>query len=78
MKNKGKKIVIAMMLMILPCAGIISTPPQEAYAMAVDEGGIMPMADGYVWNYKIQNVILYKRLFNASKKQGVGDWIRCK
>lgn len=34
-------------------------------------------ADVLVWNYKLENSLLYKRLYNATTYQWIGDWILC-
>lgn len=33
MKNKEKKILIALMILLITCSGILFTPPREAYAL---------------------------------------------
>lgn len=78
MKNKGKKMFIVLMLLLITCSGILFVPSYEAYAMANDSETVMPMADYLVWKYKTQNGILYKRLYNCSTGKWVGSWIKCK
>lgn len=77
MKNKGKKALIVLMCLLTMCSGVLFAPPQETYARTSDQETIMPMADVYIWKYKVINNKMYKRLFNSSKKKWVGDWIRC-
>ncbi len=74
MKNK---MVIVVFLSIVLFSGILYESPNKVYAMANSSESIMPMADGLVWKYKTENRILYKRLYNVSKKKWVGNWIRC-
>lgn len=78
MRNKGKKMMVVLMFLLVLCSGILFTPPRETYAMANNSESIMPMADALVWKYKIVNGITYKRLYNQSKNKWVGNWIKCK
>lgn len=38
---------------------------------------IVPLSENIGWRYKIENGNLYKRLYNYSMSQWVGDWILC-
>lgn len=35
------------------------------------------MSDKYVWKFKVENGVTYKRLYNVTKGVWVGNWIRC-
>lgn len=37
----------------------------------------VPTAEIIDWRYKIEDGKMYKRLFNYSRNQWVGDWILC-
>jgi len=78
MKSKGKKIIMILMFLIVSFSNVMFVSPCEVYAMASDSENIMPLADALGWRYKTVNRVLYKRLYNYSKKQWVGDWIKCK
>lgn len=39
------------------------------------EGAISPRSDAKTWIYKIENSKVYKRLYNASTGEWIGDWI---
>lgn len=42
---------------------------------ATDTSIVQPNSDIIEWRYKIENGKLYKRLYNASTGNWVGDWI---
>lgn len=39
------------------------------------ETTIMPLSDEVIWRVKTENGKIYKRLYNASTKTWIGDWI---
>lgn len=78
MKTKGRKMMIVLLTLLISCSSALFAFPYQAYAIANNSENIMPMADVLVWRYKMVNGITYKRLYNGSTKQWVGDWIRCK
>ncbi len=75
-KNKGKKMLITLMLLMTTCSAVLLTPPCEIYARTCSDM-VMPMADVLVWRYKVVKGITYKRLYNRSTGNWVGDWIKC-
>lgn len=77
MKNKGKKILIVLLLLLISCSDMVFMQPYDVYAVTNNPETVVPMADGFVWRYKIVNGITYKRLYNCSKKKWVGNWIKC-
>ncbi len=78
MKIRGKKMIMIFTISLAAFSSIMYIPPCKAYAMENGSEAIMPMADKLVWRYKTVNGIMYKRLYNGSTKQWVGNWIRCK
>lgn len=77
MKNKAKKMLIVLMFLPVMCMGILLMPQREVYAAADSSETIMPLADILEWRYKIENGIMYKRLYNRTDKCWVGNWIKC-
>lgn len=51
---------------------IASTPVQAA---PPQDDAAMPLANFIEWRFKIEGRSLYKRLFNYSTSEWVGDWI---
>lgn len=50
--------------------------PISALAQQIDpQTNIEPKKDVIEWRYKIENGKLYKRLYNASKDEWIGNWI---
>lgn len=78
MKIRTKKIAIVLMAACISVSGMLAAPAYEIHAMASETESVMPMADTYVWKYKIINGVMYKRLYNQSTKQWAGNWIKCK
>lgn len=78
MKIRSKKIALVLLAASISVSGLLAVPSYEAHAMASETETVMPMADTLVWKYKIENGVMYKRLYNQSTKQWVGNWIRCK
>ena len=77
MKNRMKKMVFVLAASMMVCSGILTVPSYEAYAMANGSEAVMPMADKLEWKYKIENGIMYKRLYNRTTGKWIGNWIRC-
>lgn len=77
-KNKLMKRLIATMGAACLCVGLFVTPvatmPVQAQ-IPTEEPGINPMSDIILWVYKIEDGKYYKRLFNFSSGEWVGDWI---
>ena len=51
----------------------------SAQIVAINENSatIQPRQDKIDWVYKSENGRVYRRLFNFSKNEWVGDWILC-
>ena len=67
----------SMFLSLPATASPISDYQESAYATActaVDTSAV-PYADGLQWYYQIENGKMYKRLYNTSTGNWVGDWI---
>ncbi len=55
---------------------ILAAPGLSLAAQAYSEPGfVQPLSDKIEWRFKIENNKLYKRLFNYSTADWVGDWI---
>lgn len=50
---------------------IASVPVQAAPA----EDAVMPLSDIIEWRFKIEGTSLYRRLYNYSTAEWVGEWI---
>lgn len=78
MKIRRKKMALVLLAASITVSGMVAVPMHEAHAMASETETVMPMAYTYVWKYKIENGVTYKRLYNQSTNRWVGNWIRCK
>ena len=56
---------------------LITTAPISYFnnAMIVSASDIQPHADDIRWRFKTENGKTYKRLYNYTRHQWVGDWI---
>ena len=72
-KNKlaalGSVVCIALAVMVSPASAL---PVQAAVST---NPVVMPMRDALEWQFKIENKKIYKRLYNHSTGNWVGDWI---
>lgn len=70
-----KKILKTLMAALIFTCGLT----QPLSILAYDDSKVLadPRADIIDWRYKIVDGIVYKRLFNYSKNQWIGEWIRC-
>lgn len=83
MNKRITKTIPYLFSLIFLLSMVISTSinSQAAYIlspMILDssvDSGIMPASDDIRWRYQIKNGKLYKRLFNYTKAQWIGDWI---
>lgn len=46
-------------------------------ARIINGNGITPRSEIKEWRYKIENGVLYKRLYNCTTNKWEGNWIRC-
>ncbi len=53
-------------------AATISTPLRLAN---INTHSISPQSDNIVWQYKVENGKIYKRLYNTSNGTYIGEWI---
>lgn len=73
--------VLSLTLLLTPgMTGLAAQTPTSDYTTVVasvkDEGALVPMSDDIRWVYKtMEDGHRYKRLFNYSTNQWVGDWI---
>lgn len=73
--------VLSLTLLLIPgMTGLAAQTPASDYTTVVasvkDEGSLVPMSDDIRWVYKtMEDGHRYKRLFNYSTNQWVGDWI---
>lgn len=68
-----KAIYITAFAVLSLCYG--SMPCKAAQPVSMEQTEIQPYGDGIVWKYEYRNGRLYKRLYNASTDQWIGDWI---
>ncbi|MDC7291835.1 hypothetical protein NXH76_29140 [Blautia schinkii] len=45
--------------------------------MKVSNVSIQPRAEIIGWRYKVVNNVLYKRQYNYTRQQWIGEWERC-
>ena len=65
----GSVVCVALAVLFSPA----STLPVQA---AVSPNpAVMPMRDAISWKFKIENNKLYRRLYNHSTDNWIGDWI---
>ena len=63
-------------LKLLVCTGLLCTClfPQAVFASS--DSGIETYADKIGWKYKIINGELYKRQYNYTTGEWIGDWVK--
>lgn len=44
-------------------------------AVRTEEYGVQPLSDDIQWRFKVENGKIYRRLYNYSTANWVGDWI---
>lgn len=69
-----KGLILAAVALTWATCSLPATIACDAQAAAL-EGDIAPQADTLEWRVKIENGKLYKRLYNTSTREWVGDWI---
>ncbi|MEY8493642.1 hypothetical protein AALC16_11600 [Lachnospiraceae bacterium 29-91] len=50
------------------------TVPTAIAESEVNAGAIMPMSDVIIWRYQLIGNKMYRRRYNTTKKQWIGDW----
>ncbi len=73
-KTKLASLGIAACMSLAILAAPASTLTVQAAAHSGEET-VMPMRDAISWMYKIENRKVYKRLYNHSTCNWIGDWI---
>lgn len=78
MKNK----ITIKFAIILSCIFLFNIPAavlaQEVYSRPITSPqNITPYTDIIKWRYKTTNGKTYKRLYNYTTQQWIGDWIPC-
>lgn len=76
---KKKLMIILFVLSILsPTTAFAeaecTTAPISSSVSANNTDSIMPLSDVIVWKVKVVNGKTYRRRYNATKKQWIGDW----
>lgn len=61
--------------MLLNVEVIANASYQEPIAQIQAENGISPLSDSIGWRFKLINGKLYKRLYNYSRDEWIGNWI---
>ncbi|EOS29398.1 hypothetical protein C804_03576 [Lachnospiraceae bacterium A4] len=77
---KFNKILLlsAAILLSTSVAPTLNVSAKENVSNISDQSStIVPLSENIGWRYKIENGNLYKRLYNYSMSQWVGDWILC-
>lgn len=77
---KFNKILLlsATILLSTSVAPTLNVSAKENVSNISDQSStIVPLSENIGWRYKIENGNLYKRLYNYSMSQWVGDWILC-
>lgn len=69
--RKLTMIAAALCLSLTILASPIASVPVQA---APAEDTVMPLSDFIEWRFKIEGTSLYKRLFNYSTSEWIGEW----
>ena len=70
--SKMLKRSIALLLTVCALACVL---PQVTAAPKAQASGVTTFAAIIVWRYKIENELLWKRQFNTSTQQWIGNWV---
>ena len=70
---KKRLLMVAILSMLCISNFSIVTLAADAYPSAANSQ-IEERADAYEWRYKVVNGKLYRRFFNLTKAEWVGDW----
>lgn len=77
-----KKVTMKLLVVLLMCVVLVGTYSSFAedlvttYAVDIVENIQSQMeADVLVWRYKVENSLLYMRLYNSTTNEWIGDWI---
>lgn len=74
---KQKKIIKLLSLAGAAClsVGVFFSPAASIPTYAAESETVMPYADITEWRFKIEDGKMYKRLYNCSTREWIGDWI---
>ncbi len=74
--NKRRNILAALGSAACVALAVLASPASAlpVQAAAAQETAIMPMSDAISWKYKVVDHKLYRRLFNYSTSNWIGDW----
>ena len=78
MNKRKNKLAALGMIACMSLAALVSpasTLPVQAATSQELGLGVMPLRDAITWIYKVENNKIYKRLYNASTWNWIGDWI---
>lgn len=81
MKVKSKRVIVSLVTMVLS----LSALPMDAFAQTNKQqpspvtinSVTEPYAQIIDWRYKTENGKLYRRLYNYSRQQWIGEWELC-
>ena len=75
MKRKKIGKLVGLMGAAMLSLGIFACPATTVSAKAAAENEIMPCSDIIRWRLKLEDGKMYKRLYNFSTGNWIGDWI---
>ena len=72
-------ITCALTILLLCPASAIPAQASNITLQSTAEGGetIQPRAPVIEWVFKVENGVTYRRLYNYSTGEWIGDWIPC-
>lgn len=80
---KIKQIFYSMILVLLissivqlPVLAVSYTPPKATFSKNIVCSTEATYANKIVWKYKTINGVLYKRQYNRTTNQWIGDWVK--
>lgn len=78
MKEKIFIILLAVLILSGNIEGnVLASQATSQESLAIEQNyAISPRAEIIDWRYKVVNGVLYKRLYNYTRQEWVGKWIR--
>lgn len=73
--KKSFKLIYVLLIGLTISGGVSITSYADDPLTAYDSGEVSPQSDIIEWRYKIENGKSYKRLFNYTKNEWIGEWI---
>lgn len=75
--NKRRNKLVTLGSVVCMALAVLFSPASALPAQAAvsQEETVMPMRDAISWVFRIENNKLYKRLYNYSTGNWIGDWI---